>query len=100
MKELTLEELNEFKKRAKIELKSGCDCSRLRWDDVVEALCNEVIRLKVQCKEILTSGYLRMEQPSNYQRPTVVELPADSKSPLKEIRVYGPHKHKPNNLSA
>ena len=97
MSELTLEDIEMFRKRAKTELKSGCDCSRLRWDDVVEALCKEVIRLKIQCKEILTSGYLRMEQPSNYQRPTIVELPADSKSPLKEIRIYGP---KSNNLSA
>ena len=98
MSELTLEDIEMFRKRAKTELKAGCDCSRLRWDDVVEALCKEVIRLKVQCKEILTSGYLRMEQPSNYQRPVVVELPEDSKSPLKEIYTYGPHK--PNQLSA
>lgn len=42
-----------FRERAKTELASGCDVSRLRWDDVVEALCKEVTRLR---KELAASG--------------------------------------------
>ena len=76
MKELTFDDIELFRKRAKVELKSGCDVGRLRWDDVVEALCKEVIRLKIQCREILTSGYLRVEMPNNpnYKGPTIVEM--------------------------
>ena len=39
-------DIREFRQRAKTELKSGCDCGRMRWDDVVEALCREVERLR------------------------------------------------------
>lgn len=40
-------DLQMFCERAKTELASGCDVSRLRWDDVVEALCNEVADLRL-----------------------------------------------------
>lgn len=39
-------DIREFRQRAKTELKSGCDCGRLRWDDVVVALCDEVEKLR------------------------------------------------------
>ena len=42
---ITDRDIREFRRRAKTELKSGWDCGRLRWDDVVEALCDEVERL-------------------------------------------------------
>lgn len=44
--EITDGDLREFRERAKTELRSGCDCGRMRWDDVVEALCEEVARLR------------------------------------------------------
>ena len=91
MSELTLEDIEMFRKRAKTELKSGCDCSRLRWDDVVEALCKEVIRLKIQCKEILTSGYVHYEKPLA-SNPTIV----DCNNPLTPIHIWP---RKPNQLS-
>ena len=43
---ITNQDIRMFRQRAKTELKSGCDCGRLRWDDVVEALCNEVEKLR------------------------------------------------------
>ena len=84
MKALTLEEIDMFRRRAKTELKSGSDCSRLRWDDVVEALCKEVIRLKIQCKEILTSGYV------HFETPVASEPKIEEASPLTPIHVW-PH---------
>lgn len=43
---ITDQDIPEFRQRAKTELKSGCDCGRLRWDDVVVALCDEVEKLR------------------------------------------------------
>lgn len=82
MKALTLEEIDMFRQRAKTELKSGSDCSRLRWDDVVEALCKEVIRLKIQCREILTSGYV------HFETPVASEPKVEEASPLTPIHVW------------
>lgn len=44
--EITDGDLREFRERARTELRSGCDPSRLAWDNVVDALCREVIRLR------------------------------------------------------
>ena len=43
---ITDQDIREFRERAKIELKSGHDCGRMRWDDIVEALCKEVERIR------------------------------------------------------
>lgn len=43
---ITENDLALFRERAKTELKSTGDIGRLAWDDVVEALCKEVARLR------------------------------------------------------
>ena len=35
-----------FKERSRTELRSNCDVSRLAWDVVVPALCDEVLALR------------------------------------------------------
>ena len=45
-------DLQMFRERAKTELASGCDVSRLRWDDIVESLCKEVVKLRGAIKDI------------------------------------------------
>ena len=46
MATITGNDLALFRERAKTELKSTGDIGRLAWDDVVEALCKEVARLR------------------------------------------------------
>ena len=46
MVQITENDLALFRERAKTELKSTGDIGRLAWDDVVEALCKEVARLR------------------------------------------------------
>ena len=46
MEKITDNDLAMFKKRARTELCSNCDVSRLAWDNVVPALCNEVVALR------------------------------------------------------
>lgn len=48
MQPITYEDLEMFKERSRTELRSNCDVSRLAWDDVVPALCNEVLALRRQ----------------------------------------------------
>lgn len=48
---ITENDLALFRERAKTELKSTGDIGRLAWDDVVEALCKEVARLRSVSKE-------------------------------------------------
>jgi len=43
---ITDEDLALFRERARTELKSGCDVTRLAWDAVVPALCDEVTALR------------------------------------------------------
>ena len=51
MEAITDNDLALFRERAKTELKSTGDIGRLAWDDVVEALCKEVARLRSVSKE-------------------------------------------------
>ena len=46
MPTITDEDLAMFKERSKTELRSNYDVTRLAWDDVVPALCNEVAALR------------------------------------------------------
>jgi len=46
MQRITDKDLEMFKERSRTELRSNCDVSRLAWDDVVPALCNEVSKLR------------------------------------------------------
>lgn len=48
MQPITYEDLQMFKERSRTELRSNCDVSRLAWDDVVPALCDEVLALRKQ----------------------------------------------------
>lgn len=43
---ITDEDLAMFKERSKTELRSNYNVSRLAWDDVVPALCDEVTALR------------------------------------------------------
>ena len=43
---ITDSDLEMFKNRSRTELHSNCDTTRLAWDDVVPALCNEVTVLR------------------------------------------------------
>ena len=46
MEKITDNDLAMFKERSRTELRSNCDVSRLAWDNVVPALCNEVVALR------------------------------------------------------
>ena len=48
MQQITDQDLAMFKDRSRTEMRSNCDVSRLAWDDVVPALCNEVAALRKQ----------------------------------------------------
>ena len=48
MQPITYEDLQTFKERSRTELRSNCDVSRLAWDNVVPALCDEVVALRKQ----------------------------------------------------
>lgn len=48
MQPITDSDLEMFKERSRTELRSNCDVSRLAWDNVVPALCNEVAALRKQ----------------------------------------------------
>ena len=48
MQQITDQDLAMFKDRSRTELRSNSDVSRLAWDDVVPALCNEVAALRKQ----------------------------------------------------
>ena len=52
-----------FRERAKTELASGCDVSRLRWDDVVEALCNEVVQLRTAVHGVMDNLKIHAASP-------------------------------------
>lgn len=56
---ITDNDLALFRERAKTELKSTGDIGRLAWDDVVEALCKEVARLRSVSKERGEASKLR-----------------------------------------
>lgn len=51
MATITDNDLDLFRSRAKTEIKSTGDVSRLAWDDVVDALCKEVARLRSVSRE-------------------------------------------------
>ena len=59
MATITDNDLALFRERAKTELKSTGDIGRLAWDDVVEALCKEVARLRSVSKELGNAAKLR-----------------------------------------
>lgn len=48
MQQITDQDLAMFKDRSRTELRSNSDVTRLAWDDVVPALCNEVAALRKQ----------------------------------------------------
>ena len=48
MPTITYSDLQMFKERSRTELRSNCDVSRLAWDNVVPALCDEVAALRKQ----------------------------------------------------
>ena len=52
MKPITYEDLEMFKERSRTELRSNCDVSRLAWDNVVPALCEEVATLRKMLKRV------------------------------------------------
>ena len=56
---ITENDLALFRERAKTELKSTGDIGRLAWDDVVEALCKEVARLRSASEERGDAAKLR-----------------------------------------
>ena len=56
---ITENDLALFRDRAKTELKSTGDIGRLAWDDVVDALCKEVARLRSVSKERDDAAKLR-----------------------------------------
>jgi hypothetical protein len=49
---ITDEDLYMFKKRAKTELASTGDITRLAWDYIVPLLCSEVKKLRKQIQEL------------------------------------------------
>ena len=59
--EITDGDLREFRERAKTELRSGCDPSRLAWDNVVDALCREVLRLREKVATCPGSSWRRAD---------------------------------------
>lgn len=75
MMPITDNDLALFRERAKTELESTGDIGRLAWDDVVEALCKEVARLRSASKERGDAAKLRealaliatIEFPHNFQ---------------------------------
>lgn len=48
---ITERDLDLFKERAKVELASTGDITRLAWDYIIPLLCNEVIHLRKQLKK-------------------------------------------------
>lgn len=59
MATITDNDLALFRERARTELRSTGDIGRLAWDDVVDALCKEVARLRNVSKERGEASKLR-----------------------------------------
>lgn len=67
--EITDGDLALFRERARTELKSGCDVTRLAWDAVVPALCDEVTKLRRKLAVAASAGQYRAEEKPEPQKP-------------------------------